>query len=128
VPPPAPVIAAAPAQRFVAVVNDSKGQPLWLLACYKGPDQVRIQPVRAPAAPGGKDYELWLVSGEGGPAPISLGVLGGLNRTVHLAPAQAQIMWQQAQAFAVSEEPLGGSPTGQPTGPVRHVAPMVPSI
>lgn len=127
-PPPAPVTAAAPVQRFVAVVNDARGQPLWLLACYKGPDQVRIQPVRAPAAPGGKDYELWLVSGDGGPAPVSLGVLGSRNRTVYLPPEQAQIMWKQAQAFAVSEEPQGGSPTGQPTGPVRHVAPMVPSI
>ena len=65
------------------------------------------------------DHELWLVQGE---EARSLGVLprdgtGVIEVRAELAPAF------EGASLAVSQEPLGGSPTGQP-GPVVAVAPV----
>jgi anti-sigma-K factor RskA len=63
-------------------------------------------------APPDKSYQLWLVPADG--KPISAGILNPTSGTgsemfVSVPPNT------QAKAFAVTEEPLGGSP--QPTGP-----------
>jgi anti-sigma-K factor RskA len=64
----------------------------------------------------GKDFELWMTEGEN--APISMGVIPA-GQTAHLAISQAvQEKLAQGAVLAVSLEPTGGSPTGQPTGPV----------
>lgn len=59
--------------------------------------------------PSDKDYELWLVRADG--VVLSLGVLSGqLNQVgLEIAPDAK---------FAISVEPIGGSPTGVATGPV----------
>ncbi|NBZ87429.1 anti-sigma factor [Stagnihabitans tardus] len=54
-------------------------------------------------------HELWLIVGDA--APVSLGLLGAETRIAFAAPPEGAIL-------AVSLEPAGGSPTGQPTGPV----------
>ena len=61
--------------------------------------------------------ELWLLPA-GGLPPVSLGVLDatGSQRRVFTAPAQGEL--QAGDMLAVSLEPAGGSPSGQPTGPV----------
>jgi anti-sigma-K factor RskA len=73
--------------------------------------------------PAGKAHELWVLSDKGGP-PVSLGLLpaaGDYQRV--LTPAQRAALAGATQ-LAVSLEPSGGSPTGLPTGPVLHVAPL----
>jgi anti-sigma-K factor RskA len=64
----------------------------------------------------GKDFELWMIEGKN--APVSMGVIPA-GQTTHIAvtPAVQQKLAQGA-VLAVSVEPTGGSPTGQPTGPV----------
>jgi len=64
----------------------------------------------------GRDFELWVI--DGGQAPVSLGVIpAGSN--VHLAVGDdARRYIESGAVFAISLEPNGGSPTGQPTGPV----------
>ena len=62
-----------------------------------------------------RSYELWLIP-EGG-APISLAVLGQIDGTLRLPAAQVGRLRAGAQ-LAISVEPIGGSPTGAPTGPV----------
>ncbi|CCV03887.1 conserved hypothetical protein [Mesorhizobium metallidurans STM 2683] len=64
----------------------------------------------------GKDFELWMIEGKN--APVSMGIIPA-GQTTHLAvtPAVQQKLAQGA-VLAVSVEPTGGSPTGQPTGPV----------
>jgi anti-sigma-K factor RskA len=71
---------------------------------------------RPAPAPSGASYELWLLPAEGG-APISLGVLAGLDARIAIPAAQADRLRAGAR-LAVSVEPSGGSPTGAPTGPV----------
>ncbi|RVC43305.1 anti-sigma factor, partial [Mesorhizobium sp. M4B.F.Ca.ET.088.02.2.1] len=55
---------------------------------------------------------------EGKNAPVSMGVIPA-GQITHMAvtPAVEQKLAQGA-VLAVSVEPVGGSPTGQPTGPV----------
>ena len=64
----------------------------------------------------GKDFELWMIEGKN--APVSMGVIpAGQTARVAVTPAVQQKLAQGA-VLAVSLEPTGGSPTGQPTGPV----------
>lgn len=64
----------------------------------------------------GRDFELWVIDGQ--QPPMSLGVIpSGAN--VHLAVDEAiRSHIASGAVFAISLEPAGGSPTGQPTGPV----------
>ena len=64
----------------------------------------------------GRDFELWVIEGQ--QAPVSLGIIpAGAN--VHLAVSDAiSDRIESGSVFAISLEPAGGSPTGQPTGPV----------
>ncbi|PBB97661.1 anti-sigma factor [Mesorhizobium sp. WSM3862] len=64
----------------------------------------------------GKDFELWLIEGKN--APVSMGVIpAGQSARMAVTPAVQEKLAQGA-VLAVSLEPAGGSPTGQPTGPV----------
>lgn len=67
--------------------------------------------VGAAQAAAGKSLELWELK-EGATAPVSLGLLpaSGQRRMV--------IESRPGTRLLVSQEPEGGSPTGQPTGPV----------
>jgi anti-sigma-K factor RskA len=72
--------------------------------------------------PPGKALELWALTASG--TPVSLGLLpatGDHHRV--LSPGQRAAL-DGAKQLAVSLEPAGGSPTGLPTGPVLHVAPL----
>ncbi|MEX2320328.1 MAG: anti-sigma factor, partial [Saccharospirillum sp.] len=59
-----------------------------------------------------RDYELWLVAADGR-APVSLGLLPEAGQR-QLA-RNALFDEVEVSALAVSREPEGGSPTGQPT-------------
>jgi anti-sigma-K factor RskA len=64
----------------------------------------------------GQDFELWVI--EGDQPPASLGVIPS-GSTAHLAVNRAlREKIERGAVFAISLEPRGGSPTGQPTGPV----------
>jgi len=64
----------------------------------------------------GKDFELWMIEGKNN--PVSMGVIPA-GPTAHLTITPAvQEKLAQGAVLAVSVEPTGGSPTGQPTGPV----------
>ena len=64
----------------------------------------------------GKDFELWMIEGKNN--PVSMGVIpAGTTTHLTITPAVQEKLAQGA-VLAVSVEPTGGSPTGQPTGPV----------
>jgi anti-sigma-K factor RskA len=76
------------------------------------------------AVPAGKSAELWLITPGNKPAP--LGLLAS-DRAVTLTIPAAQLNGNIALAeLAVSIEPPGGSPTGQPTGPIISAAKFTP--
>ena len=81
----------------------------------------RIVTVRQVAAErlADRTYQLWIAT-QPGAAPRSLGVLGNDDFTVRAALADYEPAVINNATFGISLEPLGGSPTGQPTGPVIH--------
>jgi len=68
-----------------------------------------------PAA--GKSYELWALP-RGGAAPVSLGLLPAAGRAERTLSEPQRLALLAADKVAVSVEPLGGSPTASPTGPI----------
>lgn len=76
------------------------------------------------AASEGRDLELWWIAGPDA-VPVSLGVLPREGRAIVTLPKGLE-PGQQVQ-LALSDEPLGGSPTGQATGPIVAIAPLTQS-
>lgn len=85
--------------------------PLYTAVVYPGATGATLIPVQVSAAPG-HSHELWMIAP--GDAPRSLGVLAAGTLRIEIAPD----MLAQGGVLAISLEPVGGSPTGQPTGPV----------
>jgi len=105
------VLRPAPAPRVAVLAPLSGGVPV-LVATAEPNGTLRITPSGTIAVPGDHDLELWALA-EGDTRPRSLGVLpaGGRQLLASLPPG-TQLL--------VSLEPRGGSPTGQPTGPVLY--------
>ncbi|WP_298290596.1 anti-sigma factor [Thiomonas sp.] len=78
-------------------------------------DALTFTAVGSLAVPAGKSYQLWLLPTQG--APVSLGIVTA-GKSRYLLSPEALERLSAVKAFAVSVEPAGGSPTGQPTGPV----------
>jgi anti-sigma-K factor RskA len=100
--------APQPALQAELVVPDTG---LMLRVAARG-DRAELR-LTGPAAGAGLDYELWVIEGEA--PPVSLGVLRD-GQTRLDAPLRA------GAVLAISLEPVGGSPTGQPTSPVLATA------
>ena len=99
---------SSPAQ--IAVVQSEKAQALWLIELRD--DQLAVSATDKFKALDNQDYELWMVVADGRP-PISLGLLPKQGKLS--LPRSALFGQVQVAALAVSLEPLGGSPNGQPT-------------
>jgi len=111
-PPPAP---GAPPQLLVAALAGADGRPL-LSAAY---DPLRGAVVLTPATQrqdDGKSAELWVIEGKN--PPRSLGVIDIKDPSKHVIASDQLKGLEAGATLAISIEPYGGSPTGQPTGPV----------
>lgn len=110
VPPPAERSA-----RLVASLAHDDTDVHYFVIYDAGTGEVALSHVTGARAEG-HDFELWVLEGEG--APASLGVIPvGANVQLELDPDTSPPIGTNA-VFAISLEPAGGSPTGQPTGPV----------
>jgi anti-sigma-K factor RskA len=111
VPQPAPEVRPV----MVATLAPETG-PASLTASY---DPATNSLVVAPAALNpvpGHDHELWIIP-EGG-KPRSLGLVAASQTRRMPLPAGLSTAEMEKATIALSAEPTGGSPTGQPTGPV----------
>jgi anti-sigma-K factor RskA len=112
-----------PALEPIATIQGKTGPAAWSIELDATQERLRAVALAGAAAQPGHSFELWaLPPGKG--APVSLGVLpasGHLERK--LSEAQREAI-SAAANLAVSLEPVGGSPTGAPTGPVLYVAPL----
>lgn len=104
---------AQPPARYVAVVtSDSDGTTGLIIEFDTGSGIATVIPAGA-SAPPGRALEMWHLP-EGADRPHSLGLLprnAELRRTIRTG---------EGDLFAISFEPPGGSPTGQPTDPQYH--------
>jgi hypothetical protein len=108
--PGAPLTASA---QYVALLQGQAGGPAFILTVDGATKNFTVRKVGATPEPG-KSFELWLISDKL-PRPRSLGVIGGGDFTVRpvLSSYDADVI--NAATYAVTVEPAGGSPSGQPT-------------
>jgi anti-sigma-K factor RskA len=102
--------------RYRATLQTADAQPALKVEAHE--DYLQVEPLTLAAVDPGRSLELWAIPADG--KPISLGVIpaGGKGK-VELNEAQKALIGKPI-ALAVSLEPKGGSPTGQPTGPVLY--------
>lgn len=107
-----------PAPAMMASVATQNGAALLTAFFDPASGHAMLVPA-AMAMPDGRVPELWIIPE--GKAPISLGLLDPskpLRLEMRRPGMPAGMMRPGAATLAISAEPSGGSPTGQPTGPV----------
>jgi len=104
--------------RYVSVVTGDGALPALIVSIDTAAGTAQVRPVKA-ETPNGRSLELWYVGTDKTPKP--LGLIGASARRI-LLPEGAKA---GEGAFAVSVEPQGGSPSGQPTGPVIYTGTLI---
>ena len=107
-----------PAGVFVAAVNRGGDQPALIVRVDLATQTVYVRPISA-ETPEGKSLELWMIPA--GQKPRSMGVVTSASERI-AAPRGLPI---EKATFAVTVEPPGGSPTGDPTGPIVYSGTLV---
>ncbi|MEO8631358.1 MAG: anti-sigma factor [Betaproteobacteria bacterium] len=112
--------ATQPTPMMVAVMSGDQGKPEVTVSWPSEDRAQRKLHIRvidhAQMAPG-TSWELWMLPADG-QKPVSLGLIGTAPvQEMVLPPRLAQTI-NAAGGLALSVEPTGGSPTGQPTGPI----------
>lgn len=112
-------VAPVPSQSvayMASAITQTDGQVGWTATMDLQHARMVVVPARPQAIPAGRAPELWLIPA--GQKPIAVGMITAhAPTTIALSPALVARLGPTA-ALAVSVEPPGGSPTGQPTGPV----------
>jgi len=111
---PAPRVDGPPHHMMVAslMMNDKSGAVPAMVDMTTG--EMRIG--ETGMAPQGKTAQLWMIGGDG--IPKSMGMLASTGPSRMMVPMEKRRHLRTGMMLAVSIEPLGGSPTGLPTGPV----------
>lgn len=120
--PPAPPVAPVPVEpaRFaggLAALSSGGGEPALLVTVDRRTHRLRVLPVNLPDDTK-HSLELWAIRGNA--APVAKGLID--PRRSH---DQGTLEALGNVVLAVSREPLGGSPTGQPSGPVLFTGKLV---
>ncbi|QEE25334.1 anti-sigma factor [Rhodanobacter glycinis] len=101
---------------MASTIKQDNGATGWTATMDLQHSRMIVVPAAPQALAQGKAPELWLIPA--GQKPIAVGMISREQpTTLALAPALLKQLGATA-ALAVSVEPPGGSPTGQPTGPV----------
>lgn len=118
---PAPAPVPAETRTFVASLAPEDGPTRLVVSYQSGTRSLLVTPAGLSAADG-RDYQLWLIPPSGTPRSLGLVDPAGPQR-VPIAPPLLGSLGGDA-TLAMSVEPTGGSPTGQPTGPVIASGPL----
>lgn len=110
-----------PPLEAVATLGQDVTHPLWSVSRTLKTTALTLSALHPVQSDPQRAYELWALPRDGKP-PVSLGLMprtGSIERALS-EPQRAALL--SANKLAVSLEPVGGSPTGAPTGPVLYVA------
>lgn len=115
-----PTAPAAPTAVAVAVatLTAPQGGSVVFTATYDEANRQLIVTPTGPPRPQNRSPELWLMPD--GQPPVSMGVLPNSPRAIAVPPG-----FTARSTLGVSLEPLGGSPSGAPTGPVIAVGQLM---
>jgi anti-sigma-K factor RskA len=100
---------------MIVVLHATKGSETIVAGLSPDRQQLAIQPLQKVALTSDQSLELWALKKDGPPASL------GLIAADKLTAVNKHALPKDAKGLAVSLEPLGGSPTGAPTGPVLFV-------
>ena len=100
---------------MLTTIAQADGSPAFVAAVDADACTMLVMPMDA-HVPEGKVPELWAIAGDG--VPRSLGVRGMQHADAITVPVDLRAGILAAATLAVSIEPVGGSPTGAPTGEV----------
>jgi anti-sigma-K factor RskA len=106
----------------VASIAPAGGSTVWQVEVFARAGRLVARAERAPPVAVGRDYELWALPAVG--SPVSLGLLPRSGEVRRVLSARQQQALTGSMRVAVSIEPVGGSPTGLPTGTIAFVAPL----
>ncbi|QLF69404.1 anti-sigma factor [Peteryoungia desertarenae] len=100
--------------QVIAILMNAEGEPVVMIEDF-GNDTAKVTPLIDIAVADDRSLQLWtLPSADVG--PVSLGVLDDW-RTATVRGPDLPIPIEE-QLYEITVEPLGGSPTGKPTGPI----------
>ena len=117
------LLTTPPGPRLNAEITATDQSLVVLAAFDPTTGALNLQRTNGAAVPG-RVLELWLIAGDN--PPVSLGVLPDAAVTdLPLTPAVIAAL--EGGTLAISDEPLGGSPTGAPTGAVLAIGPVITS-
>ncbi|HEX4511540.1 MAG TPA: anti-sigma factor [Burkholderiaceae bacterium] len=97
---------------MIIVLRATSGTDTLVAGLSSDRREVSIKPLQPVAIKPDRSLELWAVPKSGKPASLGLVSSQGLTALAKRAVPE------DTKMLAVSVEPLGGSPTGQPTGPI----------
>jgi anti-sigma-K factor RskA len=112
-----------PAEAIVVVLAGPDARPVLVASVSRGDRQLAVKALAPVTVPQGRALELWMLPGQGPPRSLGLIPAAGVGQ-VRLA-ATPDVAFRGIEALAISLEPAGGSPSGQPTGPVLYTGPCV---
>ncbi len=100
--------------QVIAVLMNEQGEPVVMIEDF-GNDTAKVIPLSDVSVAADRSLQLWtLPSSDTG--PVSLGVLDGWRTATVEGPDLPGPI--EEQLYEITVEPLGGSPTGKPTGPI----------
>ena len=106
----------------IATISAKSGDEMWQVQVFGTTNRLVVLAEKLPPRPAGLDYELWALPKGGN--PVSLGVLPAEGTSTRALTMIQKAALASSSQLAVSIEPPGGSPTGQPTGAIVFMAPL----
>lgn len=101
----------------MVAILESEGRGAAMLATWDSVQRkLIVAAASAEPAASGRSHELWMIPADG--KPRSMGVMPERSMVTLEIPAVMANDLTEGVTLAVSDEPVGGSPTGSPTGPV----------
>lgn len=106
---------SGPELNMVSIVQNDSQESLWVLSTRHDSNQLQVVALTPPPLEADRSFELWMVKpDDAGVSSVGLLPEGEGESIVLTLPLEVA----DAQLFAVSLEPRGGSPEAVPTGPV----------
>lgn len=119
---------AVPDEAMVVVMSDPQTDAPAMTVAWtpgeKGQPRLRVKVIGHQTMEPDTAWELWMVPAPG-QAPRSLGLITTHETQTVDVPSELRAALDAAAGLAMSVEPKGGSPTGQPSGPVLYSGPCV---
>jgi anti-sigma-K factor RskA len=118
------LFSAAPREEgsLVAVLAAQDAKPALVAIADRTGRFINVKPIAPIEVAADRTLQLWALPPSGNPKSLGVLARSGIARLVLPSPADQAL--QNVPTLAISLEPLGGSPTGLPTGPVLYTGPL----